>query len=98
MKDLKYKKILFTGWLLIAILSLLWIFYSVIKDTGLIFSISTYLFVFILVCLTLVIALLSISNKVTAEKITIKKEEEHEENVRDYYLYQQLLDPPDMNN
>lgn len=61
-------------------------------------SFPTYLFVFVLGCLSLVMALLSIRKRVSDVKTKINETKEHEENVKDFYLYQQLLNPPDINN
>lgn len=98
MKDIRYQRIQFIVWLSVAILSAVWIIFSTIANMSLIFSLPIYLFVFILGCLSLTMALLSIRKRVSDVKTKINEEKEHEENVKDFYLYQQLLNPPDINN
>jgi ABC-type transport system involved in multi-copper enzyme maturation permease subunit len=97
MKGVRYQRIQFIVWLSVAILSAVWIIFNAITNTGLI-SLPIYLFVFILGCLSFAMALLSIRKRVSDVKTKINEEKAHEENVKDFYLYQQLLNPPDINN
>lgn len=97
MKGIRYQRIQFIVWLSVAILSAVWIIFSSITNISFI-SLPAYLFVFILGCLSLAMALLSIRKRASDVKTKINEEKEHEENVKDFYLYQQLLNPPDINN
>jgi len=97
MKGIRYQRVQFIVWLSVAILSAVWIIFNSITNISLI-SLPTYLFVFILGCLSLAMALLSIRKRVSDVKTKITEAKEHEENVKDFYLYQQLLNPPDINN
>ena len=97
MKDIRYQRLQFIVWLSVAILSAIWIIFCAINNISFV-SLPAYLFVFILGSLSLVIALLSVRKKVSDVKTGINEEKEHEENVKDFYLYQQLLNPPDINN
>jgi len=97
MKGIRYQRIQFIVWLSVAMLSAAWIIFNAITNMSLI-SLPAYLFVFILGCLSLVMALLSIRKRVSDVKTKINEEKEHEKNVKDFYLYQQLLNPPEINN
>ena len=97
MKGIRYQRIQFIVWLSVAILSAVWIIFSFITNMSFI-SLPTYFFVLILGCLSFTMALLSVRKKVSDVKTKINEEKEHEKNVKDFYLYQQLLNPPDINN
>ncbi len=94
MKGFRTRGIVFIFWILLAILSLFWIVFSIIS-----FEI-VYLFVFIMAFLALFTAIMSINKMLIDAKYTLKFKKEKENNVRDFYRYQQLFDPPDsdMNN
>ena len=94
MKGFRTRGIVFIFWILLAILSLFWIVFSII-----IFEI-VYLFVFIMAFLGLLVAIKSINNMLINAKFSLKLKKEKENHVRDFYRYQQLLNPPDsdMNN
>ena len=97
MKGIRYQRIQFIVWLSVAMLSAVWIIFNFVTNMSL-FSLPIYLFVFILGCLSFTMALLSIRKRVSDVKTKINEEKEHEENVKDFYLYQQLLNPPEINN
>ena len=95
MKFKRSKILQFLIWLSIAILSAVWIIYSTIM--GMNFN-PTYFFVFILGFLSFVMALFSIKKGVKEVKRKVNEEMIKQENVKDFLLYQQLLNPPEMNN
>lgn len=97
MKGIRYQRLQFVVWLSVAILSAIWIIFNVINNISLI-SLPVYLFVFILGFLSFIMALISIRKRVSDVKTKIDEEKEHEKNVKDFYLYQQLLNPPEINN
>lgn len=94
MKGFRTRSIVFIFWLLLAILSTFFIIFNIVN-----FEI-VYLFVFIMAFLGLFIAIISINKMLIDAKYLLKLKKEKENNVRDFYRYQQLLNPPDsdMNN
>ena len=94
MKGFRLRGIVFIFWILLAILSLFWIVFSIIN-----FEI-VYLFVFITAFLGLLVAIISINKMLIDAKFSLKLKKEKENHVRDFYRYQQLLNPldSDMNN
>jgi len=98
MKGRRTRGMLFIFCLLLATLSASWIFFSVLKDINLFFTELIYQFVFIISCLSLIIALIYIHEILDEAKSKIKEKKEKQKNVRDYYQYTQLLDPPPMDN
>ena len=98
MKGRKTRGILFVFWLLLVTLSTSWIFFSILNDIKLILSELVYQFVFVISCLGFFIAVLSLRVTLTEVKSKINEEREKQKNVRDFYQYTQLLDPPSMNN
>ena len=100
MKGRSFQGILFIIWLIIATLSAIWIFFSIIFDVNLILTETVYQFVLLISCLSLIIATISIHDMLIKAKDKILDQQNKEINVRDVYRYQQLLSPPDtdMNN
>jgi len=94
MKGFKRRGIVFIFWILLAILSSLYIVLNINNlEVG-------YLFVFIVALLGFVTAIISINKMLIDAKYTLKIKKEKENHVRDFYRYQQLFNPPDsdMNN
>lgn len=98
MKGRRTRGVLFIFWLLLAALSASWIFFSVLNDMSLIFTEPIYQSVFIISCLSLFIAVISLHEILDEVKSKINEEKEKQKNIRDAYQYTQLLDPPSMNN
>lgn len=100
MKGIRMRGSLFIFWLLLAILSTFWIVFSVLNDANLIFTELVYLFVLVLAIFSLFVAIISIRSMLIDVKSSLELKQEKEKHVRDFYRYQQLLDPPDadMNN
>ena len=98
MKGRRTPGVLFIFWLLLATLSASWIFFSILNDMSLIFTESVYQFVFIISCLSLFIAVISLHDILAKVKSKINAEKEKQKNIRDFHQYTQLLDPPSMNN
>lgn len=92
------KGILFIFWLLLAALSTLWIFFTIITNINLILTETLYQFVLIISCVSILIAVISLNAIISEIKLEIKEDTEKQKNIRDYYKYNQLLDPPIMNN
>lgn len=98
MKGRNTRKILFIFWLLLATLSAAWIIFNVLNDINLIFSELVYRFVFIISCLSFFISVLSLHVILVEIKSKINEEREKQKNVREFYQYSQLLDPPSIDN
>ena len=97
MKGRSFQNILFIIWLIIATLSAIWIFFSIILDVNLIITKAVYQFVLLISCLSLVIATISIHEMLVKAKDKILDQQNKEKNVRNVYRYQQILSPPDTN-
>lgn len=98
MKGRRKRGISFIFCLLLATLSASLIFFTVLRDINLIFKELTYQFVFVISCLSLIISLIYIHEILDEAKSKMKKQKEKQKNIRDYYQYTQLLDPPSMDN
>jgi len=98
MKGTRTRRILFIFWLFLATLSASWVSFNVLNDVNLIFTESVYQFVLIISGLSLIIAIISLHEILGEVKSKIKEEKEKQKNVRDFYQYTQLLDPPSMDN
>ena len=92
------KGILFIFWLLLATLSTQWIFFTIITNINLILSEKLYQYVLIISCVSLLIAVISLIAIISEIKLEINVDTEKQKNIRDYYKYNELLDPPIMNN
>jgi len=98
MKYSRNEKLLLIVWLMLATLSIIWIFFSLIFGLNLMINEKFFLFPFIISILSLFISIMYICRFPTKNKEENKEFIEKQSSVRDYYLYQQLLDPPDLNN
>jgi hypothetical protein len=100
MKGRKTRCVLFLFYLILATLSGSWVVFSIINRANLLFTEPVYQFVFIILCLSFVLAVFSIRESLNDTKYKIKDMKNKEKNVKDMYRYNQLLDPPDaeMNN
>ena len=98
MKGSKTRGILFLFWLIMATLSILWILFCILANFNLIFSDIIYQFTLIFSCLIFFGSILSLYTIMSKLKKEIIVEKEKQKNIRDFYLYTQLLDPPTTNN
>jgi hypothetical protein len=93
MKGLNSEKFLFIFWIILALLSIVWIFFNIF-NFNLIITKSTFQFVFILSCFSFFVSILSIKKLLVEIKYIIKEEKIKQRNVKDVYRYSQLLNPP----
>ena len=98
MKGNIIKRILFIFWILLAVLSSLWIVFTIITNINLILNETLYQFALIISCVSILIAVISLIAIIFEIKLEINVDIEKQKNIRDYYRYNQLLDPPIMNN
>lgn len=98
MKYIKTKKLLLKIWLLLIILSIIWICFSLIFKLNRIVNEKNFLFPLIIAIISFTITIISICFLPINNKKDNKEIIEKKDSIRDYYLYQQLLDPPDLNN
>ncbi len=94
MKGLNFNKFLFIFWIILALQSIIWIIFNIF-NLNLILTQSPFQFVFILSCLSFIVSILSIRKLLAEVKNILKEERVKERNVKDVYVYSQLLDPPD---
>jgi ABC-type long-subunit fatty acid transport system fused permease/ATPase subunit len=76
MKGRRKRDTLFIFCLLVATLSVSWIFFTVLKDINLIFTELIYQFVFVISCLSLIISLVYIHEILDEAKSKMKKQKE----------------------
>ena len=94
MKGKRTKKVLFIFWTILAILSIVWIVFNIL-NVNLILTKFTFQFVFVLSCLSFFVSMISIKELFAEVKKILNEEKIKQRNVKDVYLYQQLLEPPD---
>ena len=94
MKGLNFNKFLFVFWIILALQSIIWIIFNIF-NLNLILTQYPFQFVFILSCLSFIVSILSIRKLLAEVKNILKEERVKERNVKDVYVYSQLLDPPD---
>ena len=90
------KKVLFIFWTILSIQSIAWIIFNIF-NSSLLFTEFTFQFVFILSCLCFFVSVISIKELISDVKNILKEEKIKQKNVKDVYMYNQLLDPPDTN-
>jgi len=94
MKGKITQKVLFIFWTMLAIQSIVWIIFNIF-NVNLLFTKFTFQFVFILSSLSFFVSVISIKELFAEVKNIMNKEKIKQRNVKDVYMYQQLLDPPD---
>jgi len=94
MKGKITQKVLFIFWTILAIQSIVWIVFNIFNFNSLLTK-FTFQFVFILSCLSFFVSVISIKALFTEVKKILNEEKIKQRNVKDVYIYQQLLDPPD---
>ncbi len=98
MKPIKKERLLLIILLLILIQSIIWICFSLLFEFKIIFNEKIFLFPFFIAFFSLIISSVSIYFYPTNIEEDKKEIIEKQDSIRDYYLYQQLLDPPNINN
>jgi len=90
------KRVLFLFWTMLAILSIMWILFTII-NFSLLLTEFTFKFVFSMACLSFFVSILSINILLNKVNYIINLKNERQRNIKDVYRYEQLLDPPDNN-
>ena len=98
MKGRRNRGILFIFWILLAVLATSWIFFIIFTNSNLILTETIYQFVLVICLVSMMISALSLHDILSNVKLEIKEDNEKQNIVREYYNYNQLLDPPTMNN
>jgi hypothetical protein len=98
MKNKRILLLIFIFSLLLGVMEIAWFFYNYNKNVSLIFTESIIQFVLAGLCLSFFVAFLSLYNYLTDEKIKIDEPKNIEKNIKDIFQYEQLLNPPDINN
>jgi len=83
---------------LFGIMEIAWFFYNFNKNMSLIFTESIIQFVLAGLCLSFFVAFLALYKYFNDEQIENVKPKDIEKNIKDIYQYEQLLNPPDVNN
>jgi len=80
------------------ILSVSWFIFRMVGYIGLISAEPVGQFVLAMACLSFLIAVISLYKILSDMRYKINDVKEKEKTVRDFYRYDQLLNPPDMDN
>jgi len=98
MKGLKASQVTFTFWILLTLFFVLYV--VLISFNNMIFSKLIYLFIFFMIILGFLGAIIAIYIRYIKVRYLLKIKKEKEKNIRDFYRYQKFLDPPefDVNN
>ena len=75
-----------------------WFIINIINDVNLLFSEIMYQLVLIVICICFMLSIIFFRKLLVEIRYEIDSHNEKEKNVRDIYLYNQLLDPPTTNN
>ena len=93
MKGLKTSQITFIFWILLSLFFILYVVF--ISFNNMFISKIIYVFIFVMVMFGFFGAIISVYNRFIKVKYLLKIKQEKEKNIRDFYRYQQILDPPD---
>jgi hypothetical protein len=96
MKESKNQKFLFTMWLILAFLSIATLLISLFNMAFILTNLIVIFFIFIAV-ISFIISTISIRQLIIDFRISKEENVKNESNIRSYYMYEQLLDPPEMN-
>lgn len=98
MTDKKTLVKVFTFSLLLAVLSMSWFVFNMIVDIDLVFGEISCQFALVLAFLSFFISIVFLRKLLVSIRRDINRRNEKEKNIRDFYQYKMLLDPPTMNN
>lgn len=84
--------------ILLTILLASWLICNIINDISLLFSDNIYLAVLVAICFCLIISIVLLRSFLVEVRYDIDEQKSKKKNIRDVYLYNQLLDPPSTNN
>jgi hypothetical protein len=98
MKKVKALTITITFWILLIILSAAWLVNLVINNLYLVNTSIFYLLILIIAGIGFTLSMYFIFQILFDVKIELKKAREKEKNIRDILEYEQLLDPPSIDN
>jgi hypothetical protein len=93
MKGVTRGQIRFVFWILITVIFVLYIFYMSFSNE--LISKLVYIFIFLLALLVFIGTFVSFYLRFKKVKIYLKIKQETEKNIRDFYRYEKLMDPPD---
>jgi len=98
MKNISFIKAVFSFWVLLIIMSVLWLIYILYNNLNLIYSNMLVLFAFFISCVSFTLSISFIILIVFDVRREIIKERKKEKNIRDIYQYKQIADSPSMYN
>jgi len=98
MKKFNLAKTLFSFWSLLIILSVCWFIFIFYSNFNLIFSNSLIFFALIVSIISFSLSIFFISIILFDLRKEYKKEKSKNENVKDMYSYDQVVEPPSMYN
>ena len=91
MKEIPTNRFTFIFYIILTLLSIFWIALIIINNR----IFTKVVILFVIAILVLLVAISSIYNRLIDVKYSLKLKQEKEKNIRDFYRYQQLVDPPD---
>jgi predicted membrane protein len=95
MKGINKGQIRFIFWILVSLFFVLYVFSLSLKNE--IISKLVYIFIFFMAIFIFVGFTVSFYYRFKKVKYVLQIKKEKEKNIRDFYSYQKLLDPPDFN-
>ena len=84
--------------LFFAVLSIIWFIFNMVVDIGLVLRNISCQFALIMSSLGFLISIISLRKLLVIIRQDIDRRKEKEKNIRDFHQYNQLIDPPIMNN
>jgi hypothetical protein len=98
MKNIKIYKIFLIILFLVLILCILWFFFILFFELNFMINKKKFLLPIIITIISFIISFISINYFPFYKKKNKKESFKKQDCIRDYYLYQQLLNPPELNN
>ena len=98
MKEQKLLSITFTASILSAFVFMVLILFTIFFNKNFLFTQFVHQIIFVIFCICLFVSIVSFKKSIIEIKYEIQTKKERERNVRDVFLYNQLLDPPTTNN
>lgn len=98
MKKISFVKTVFSFWILLFIMSVLWLIYILYNNLSLIYSNMLVLSAFFVSCISFVLSISFILLIIFDIRKEIIEEREKQKNIRDIYQYKQIADQPSMYN
>jgi len=98
MKEQKRLSLAFIIILLSTIICSSWLIFNIITDISLLLTENKFQIILVIICICFILSIFLLKKILVEIRYETDKNKENERNIRDVYLYNQLLDPPSTNN